>query len=344
MRERALLILLFAAGCLGLPLLGLRGAAAPTEETQIVLLEQAPVVEQTPEDSGQLPTVSRRRDYFDILNLTTGRVDRVPAEDYVAGAIAAEMPYQFELEALKAQGVAAYSFALANADAQEENPDPALKGADFAADPEHMQGYATRESSREFLGSHYDAAWEKIDQAAEEISGLVLTWEEEPIFAAYHAISCGMTEDASHIWGGGLPYLTPVNSSWDRLADGYLEEADFSPRQVEEILTEAYPQLQLEGAEEDWFTQAQYCASGYLESIRAGEVEIPGTQLRELFGLRSSAAEVRYESGTFRFLTKGYGHGAGLSQCGADYMASQGAGCQEILAHYYPGAVLAREE
>ena len=106
----------------------------------------------------------------------------------------------------------------------------------------------------------------------------------------------------------------------------------------------AYPEASFEGDSDNWVGEIRRTDAGSVTSLTAGGQEITGGEMRELFGLRSSAAEVRYESGTFRFLTKGYGHGAGLSQCGADYMASQGAGCQEILAHYYPGAVLVREE
>lgn len=280
-------------------------------------------------------------DAFRILNQSTGEVETVPIAEYVRGAIAAEMPADYHPEALKAQGVAALSYALYSAQLQRgaENPDPALKGADFSADPDNNKGYMTEAGARAFYGDGFDLAWAKLTAAAEEADGLVMLFEGEPVAAAYHAISAGMTESAENIWDGPLAYLTATDSEWDILAAGYRSTATFT-RQEFSALCEAEG-ITLGEDPTGWIEILERSSSGYVTRVRVGDTELRGNRLRTMLGLRSAAFELLPSGQSITFEVRGYGHGAGLSQNGADYLARQGWSCEKILRHYYTGITLA---
>ncbi|MDD3230143.1 MAG: stage II sporulation protein D [Oscillospiraceae bacterium] len=279
---------------------------------------------------------------FRLLDRSSGQVLEVSAEDYVRGAVAAEMPPTFHPEALKAQAVAAHTYALRCHLEQERAPDPELSGADLAVDPANWEGYITEEQARERFGENFVLWWDRISQAAAAAGQLVLLYEEEPIVAAYHAISAGRTEAAGNVWAHGLDYLSPAESFGDTLAPGFESTVQFSAQQVEELLKAAYPGLILPGDRREWLRVVSRSESGYVLTVDAGDIQVTGKDIRSLFGLRSSFFTVSYTLDTFTFTVEGYGHGVGLSQYGADYMARQGSSFTEILAHYYQGATLAK--
>lgn len=281
---------------------------------------------------------------FKILDETTGKVETVPLRDFVRGAVAAEMPGAFHEEALKAQAVAAHTFALHNHLLQQQNPDPALQGADFSADPSNMLVYITEEKAREFYGEEKaDLHWGKICAAADSVVNYVLEYDDEPIVAAYHAISAGQTEDASNVWSGEAPYLLPAESEGDLLAPNYETVVTLPRETVKSALLMAYPDAQLPDSEpETWFSAVERSGSGYVTSVGIGGVEAHGKDIRTLFALRSHNFEVLYQedAGVFLFVVYGYGHGVGLSQYGADFLARQGYTFDEILMNYYSGVTL----
>ncbi len=300
--------------------------------------------EDSPQASLPASTVSAYGvDHFKILDQSTGKVVSVPLRDFVRGAIAAEMPVSFHPEALKAQAVAAHTFALHNHIVQQQNPDPTLKGADFAADPSNMLVYITEEKAKEFYGNNGDLYWSKICQAADSVLPYVLEYDNEPIVAAYHAISAGQTENAANVWIGSAPYLQAADSEGDILAPDYETTASFSADEVEEKLLSAHPDIHLPTNPEDWFNIQELSPSGYVVQTEIGGVNIPGKEIRELLGLRSHNFQVEYGTDDqFYFTVRGYGHGVGLSQYGADFMARQGYTFDEILRNYYTGVNLKR--
>ncbi len=272
---------------------------------------------------------------FRILDRTTGKVAKVSIRDYVRGAIAAEMPATFHQEAMKAQGVAALSYALNMAIAQRENPDETLKGADFSADPQNRQGYMTEKQIKEFYGETAEYNWAKICEAADEACKVVATYEGEPIAAAYHAISSGVTENAANIWEGPVPYLIEADSGWDVLAEGYKTVVTLSQDEVKERLTAAGAVLGQDFT--SWLEVEERSPAGYVTKVRAGDLTLHGNELRNILGLRSACFFLSAQTRGFVFEVRGYGHGAGLSQNGADYLARQGKDFRQILHHYYTG-------
>lgn len=281
---------------------------------------------------------------FRILDETTGEVAEVSRQDFVRGAVAAEMPASFHSEAMKAQAVAAHTYAIHNHLVQRASPDPALKGADFSADPGNLKVYITEAQAREFYGEKADLYWNKITAAADAVQDYVLEYEDEPIVAAYHAISAGTTEDASNVWTGSAPYLFPVESGGDLLAPDYETTVQVSAETLRSALADAYPEITLGEDPAEWFGDITRSGSGYVLEAELGDGVVPGKDIRQLLDLRSHNFDVTHGDAGFTFTVYGYGHGVGLSQYGADYLARQGEDYQAILGHYYTGTVLKRLE
>ena len=282
-------------------------------------------------------------DSFQILNLTTGEVDTVSRLDYIKGAICSEMPPDFHQQAMMAQGVASLTYAVRAALEQQQAPDSDLNGADFSADPQNWQGYVTQELAEERYGDKFEQYWSKISQAAEAVQNYILLYEESPIVAAYHSMSAGVTETAANVWTSDVPYLQPVESEGDLLAPDYESTAQFSAQEVAQRIAAEYPDCQLTGDPSGWFSEPVYSESGYVTQIQVGGLTLHGKDIRRIFDLRSScfSLSLSEDGGTFTFQVKGYGHGVGLSQYGADYLARQGNSFDQILLHYYTGATLA---
>ena len=274
-------------------------------------------------------------DGFDILDERTGEVFTVSAKEYTRGALAAEMPPTFHPEALKAQAVAAHTYALHQKQVREG------EGYDLTADPENWKSYTTQEIFFERYGQAAPAYWQAICDAADAVAPYLLAYEGEPIVAAYCSMSAGQTEDAGNVWEGGAPYLVPVESPGDTRAPDYETTACFSAEEMRQLLLAAWPQAQLEGDPSGWIVVGERSESGYVTQVEVGGIQAHGKELREALDLRSSWMEISYTAAQgFSILVRGYGHGVGLSQYGADYMARQGASFDEILLHYYPGTTL----
>ena len=277
---------------------------------------------------------------FAIYNTATSKVETVSVQDYVRGAVAAEMPPSFHLEALKAQAVAAHTYALYRQNLSRLSPDPVIQNADFSADPDHGKGYMTEEMARERYGDQFELYWSKICEAADSTLGYVLTYDGQPILAAYHSTSNGETEDAVNVWSASVPYLVPVESEGDLLAPDFATTETFTPKEVRALFSTAYPSHTFPASQEDWFVVKERSDSGYVTQIQVGDQILHGKEVRQVLGLKSSDFTVSFQNGTFAFQVEGYGHGVGLSQYGADYMARQGATFDEILTHYFTGAKL----
>ena len=258
-------------------------------------------------------------------------VTEYSVNDYIFGVVAAEMPALYESEALKAQAVAAYTFACYKINNS--------KGGeyDISADPKTAQCFITRDEAAARWGEKAEEYTKKIDDCIAAVQGEMLTYNGAPIFAAYHAISAGSTNNCADVWGNELPYLKSVESMGDCLAEGFLSEATFSADELAERLksiTSAADQPQ------NYFSKPSVTDNGYVKQINYCGKTISGSQICELLGLRSSNFEIKFDDNTFTFTVKGYGHGVGMSQTGADYMAKQGSSYEEILLHYYSEAKL----
>lgn len=273
---------------------------------------------------------------FKILDLTSGKVDTVPVLDYVIGTVMSEIPASYQVEAIKAQAVAAHTYALHHHLTQLENPDPNLKGADFSADPSSHQGFMTTDTAKERFGTKYNEYYKKISAAVSEVIDQILIYDDEPIIAAYHAISAGQTEDAANVWKGSADYLVAVDSKGDEYSPEYESIVAVTFDELKTAMSKENPDVVFDGDDpEKWVEIVSKSDSGYITEIRVGDTTMSGMDFRTMLGLRSSNFSISFSGNGFAFVVKGYGHGVGMSQYGSDYMARQGAKYREILGHYY---------
>lgn len=322
MKRMISLLLLFFAAFMLIPMISLRQPESPTPP--------AGSGAAAPELTGS----------FQIFDLSTSTVITVGYFQYIVGAVAAEMPASFEPEALKAQAVASFSYALQQHSAQQQSPDPALRGADFSADVAKRVGYMTEEAARAFYGARFETYWDKINDACRAVYGVVATSGGSPIAAAYHAISPGTTEGAGNVWGADLPYLQPVDSAADQKAPNFESTAKFTRAEATALLTAAFPAIALPEKLQNWFGSPRLSASGTVLQIPLGSAALDGQSVRRIFSLRSAAFSVSASDNELVFTVRGYGHGVGLSQYGAEMMAREGRRYDEILKHYYTGIEL----
>lgn len=268
---------------------------------------------------------------FRICDISNDTVTEMKTSDYIFGVVAAEMPALYEKEALKAQAVAAYTYACVK---KAENAD---KSYDLTTDPSLDQSFITKEEAEKRWGDKAAEYREKIESAVKETEGYMVTYEKKPILAVYHAISSGMTESCEEVWAKDLPYLKPVASPGDKLAPEYSSKAEFGEEEVKTKLSEL---CTVEGEAKDFFGNIKKTQSGTVKTLTVCGKEVTGAAIRSLFGLRSANFDVAYDGGVFTFTVYGYGHGVGMSQYGANYMAKQGSGFKEILCCYYSGCTV----
>lgn len=256
------------------------------------------------------------------------RIAEMTMAEYVRGVLAAEMPAQYHLEALKAQAVAARTRVLW----QVRQGGCALHpGADICTDSAHCQGYASMEACRERWGENTEAYTSRLARAQMETAGQWIAYEDKPITVLYHANSGGRTENVQTVFAQSLPYLVSVESHEDQNARDFQQETAFSYEAAAEKLgctaDEIRRSLSIGG----------YTDSGRVSHVQIGEKRIEATELRKLLGLRSTWFSITTDEEQIVFHQRGYGHGVGMSQAGANQMAASGAGYQAILQHYYTG-------
>lgn len=269
------------------------------------------------------------------------RVEDMDISEYLKRVVSAEMPADFEPEALKAQAVAARTYLISRMNAAADgNSAEEHKGADVCTDSAHCQAYITEEARRETWtekGIDADEAWEKISDAVTDTDNLIMTYGGEPVSAVFHSASSGKTERAADVWGEDIPYLQSVESEGDLYSPKYASEVRMSAEDFKKIA-----ESNIEGVswENGFFGNIVRSGAGGIVTLDVGGVNIKGTELRRIYDLNSTNVELTETDGNIKMNVKGFGHGVGMSQYGADYMAKQGKKFDEILKSYYTGVKL----
>lgn len=270
--------------------------------------------------------------------LTANGVETVTMSDWLPGVVAGEMPALFEEEALKAQAVAARTYIMYSMGREK----PAHPEADVCDDPACCKAHSTDEELREKWGESYEENMARVLEAVRSTDGEYMSYGGEVIQAVFHSSSAGRTEDSAAIWQAE-PYLVSVESP-ETAEDvpNYVTSVIVSPEDFREAVLTVHPEAEFGEDPAFWLGAAVRDASGRVESVDIGGTQVPGTELRTIFKLRSTAFTLDYTAEGFLFTVTGYGHGVGMSQYGANVMAEDGADYEEILTHYYPGAELTR--
>lgn len=264
--------------------------------------------------------------------------EQMTLERYLTGVVRGEMPASFEMEALRAQAAAERSYVYYQLAAGRKDAHP---DADFCTDHTCCSAYLSETAAREKWGGDF-APWNtRVEQAVSDTDGQVVLYNGRPILAVFHSSSAGRTAAAGDVWSGDLPYLVSVDSpEGEETVPNYYSTVTFTAAEAKEKLLAAHPELKLSGAPDRWFGAAAENGSGRVETVSVGGTDIEGTELRQIFGLRSACFTVAADSESVTFRVTGYGHGVGMSQYGANQLAREGKTWQEILEWYYTGATV----
>lgn len=275
-----------------------------------------------------------------ITVLNDGTVTTMPLESYVAGVVAAEISPTFPADALRAQAVAARTYAIHK---QRSGPPPEQhKGAEVCTDYHHCTAYLemTTQASATW-GKQADTYTDVVEKAVQATAGEILTVNDIPIVAVFSCASGPKTEAAVDVWGSEITYLQSVTSPGGEACPKYNSEVTVSATEFRSKVKQTFPTADVTGAPNTWFTSSVRSQGGGVKTVMLGGVRVEGTAVRTLFELNSTNFTLTTTADSITFHAVGYGHGVGMSQYGAKYMAEHGSGYQEILAHYFPGTVLA---
>lgn len=267
------------------------------------------------------------------------KVVEIPIEDYVKSVTSSEMPISFDDEALKAQAIAARTYAIS----KKLRPYMPDKGADVC-DTVSCQVYMTKEKRIEAWGEKGEENWKKISKLVDETKGIVLSYNNELVkYPQFFSTSSGNTENSIDVFSSDVPYLVSTESKGEEVAPKFISEFKFTLTEFIDKLNSKYNDLKLT---KDKIKEAINILSrsdaGGIKQINIGSLDIKGSEFRLLLGLSSTNFEFEINGDEIIFKCKGYGHGVGMSQWGANIMSKEGNEYDKILKHYYTGVELSK--
>lgn len=255
---------------------------------------------------------------------SNGSVINLNMTDYLIGVVSSEMPASFNLEALKAQSVLARTYAL-----------KAKQTGKKLTDTVNTQSYIDIDQMKNKWGNSFNTYYNKIKNAVENTNGEYLSYNGNYIEALYHSTNNGKTESSLDVFGNYYPYLISVSSEYDKNASSYL-------RTINMPLDTISNKLGLNLNNDSVISILSYTDGGNIKEININGNNFSGKKVRELLGLRSADFDISISDNNVNITTRGYGHGVGMSQYGANGMANAGYGYKDILSHYYPGTTLTK--
>lgn len=279
------------------------------------------------EISANAQKIKAEKTYFKVYRTESKKIEKISVSDYLCGVLASEMPVSYEKEALKAQAVAAYTFALYRAEHTS-------KEYDVTDNYKTDQAFTPLEEIAEKWGDNASEYTAIIKSAVASVSGMYLSYDNQTALTVYHAISSGKTANCNEVWQKDIPYLVSVDSSFDKTAPNYISTVSLSEQELKEKLKDF---ITFSGAPQDFFKDINKSESGRVATVKICNSEITGGDIQKALSLRSANFDITFQNDTFTFTVYGYGHGVGMSQNGANAMAKQGSDFEEILYHYYPG-------
>ena len=268
-----------------------------------------------------------------LLHQKTQEVEEVALDNYLYNVVSAEMPADYEFEALKAQAIVARTYTVYKIQNKKHD------NADICDDSTCCQAWVSKEDRlARWDEDKRETNWSKIEKCVNETKGKIITYENKPINAFFHANSGGTTELPVNVWGGtGLPYLQVVETAGEEGYRQYSSEVVLTQEELLNKLKTKYQDIQINFNNNEDLKISEYTDSGRVKTVKFGNHELSGTETRSLLELRSTNFEILKENEKIRFSVKGYGHGVGMSQTGADAMAKEGKSYEEIIKHFYVG-------
>lgn len=269
-----------------------------------------------------------------VLHTKTNTIEEMNLDEYLYGVVSAEMPVDFDIEALKAQAIVARTYTIYKIQQNQSKHGE----AHICDNPACCQAWITKEDRlARWDEDKRENNWNKIMYAVNETKGKIITYDGKPINAFFHSNSGGATEAPVNVWGGsGYPYLQTVETAGEEGYDQYSSEVELSKDEFVSKLKEKYSDFNINFDDANSIQILENTTGGRIKTIKIGNHNLSGVEVRTIFGLKS--ANFNIETGeNVKFKVTGYGHGVGMSQTGADSLAKQGYKCEEIIKHFYVG-------
>lgn len=263
-----------------------------------------------------------------VFRTSKNEIEKLPLEQYVVGVVASEMPADFEHEALKAQSLTARTYIVRHLLAEKNISLP--KGADVG-DTQLHQVYKNDEDLKKIWGSDYNWKINKIRKAVYETKGQIIVYNNQPITAAYFSTSNGYTENSEYYWTNAIPYLKSVASPWDLQSPKYSDKKVLTVKEFEQKLG-----VKLNNSAKIGEIVSR-TPGNRVAKVNISGKEFTGREIREKLELRSTDFTWERKGDQIIITTKGFGHGVGMSQYGANGMAKEGKTYKEIIQYYYKG-------
>ena len=267
-----------------------------------------------------------------VLRSASQKIETLPLEKYIVGVVSAEMPSVFEMEALKAQALTARTYIVHHL--LNGSVDGLPAGAQVTDTVSH-QVFKNEEELRAQWGRKYEENMKKITEAVLETEGQILTYEGKPITATFFSTGNGYTENAEAYWDNAYPYLKSVESPWDEQSPTFQEKITMSISDFEKKLGVQINNTKKVGK------IVERTPGKRVAKVEIDGKQFTGKQIREALNLRSTDFTWSIKGDAVIITTKGYGHGVGMSQWGANGMAKEGKTYEQIVKHYYQGIEIA---
>ena len=288
----------------------------PVFFTKITVESSSLIAEKNTEELGQSQDKSVEYNYgnyqtIKLLHTETNTIEEIPLDEYLYGVVSAEMPVDFEMEALKAQAIVARTYTIYKI-TQNQSKHGDAHICDSSA---CCQAWITKEYRlSRWDEDKRDANWNKIVTAVNETKGKIITYEGKAINAFFHSNSGGATESPIDVWGGGgYPYLQTVTTSGEEGYTQYSSELIISKEDFIAKMQEKYSDFNINFEEQNCIQIIEYTSGGRIKTIKIGNKNLSGVEVRTIFGLRSANFTVELLD-NIKFQVTGYGHGVGMSQ------------------------------
>lgn len=273
-----------------------------------------------------------------LLHSKTNTIEEIPLDEYLYGVVSAEMPVDFDMEALKAQAIVARTYTIYKIEQNQSKHGDAHICDNSAC----CQAWITKEDRfARWDEDKREENWNKIVLAVNQTKGRIITYNGKPINAFFHSNSGGSTEAPVNVWGGsGYPYLQTVETAGEEGYSQYSSELEISKEDFILKMKEKYNDFNIDFNRQDCIKVIDYTSGGRIKTIKIGNHNLSGVEVRTIYGLKSANFTVEIND-KIKFNVTGYGHGVGMSQTGADSLAKQGYGCEDIIKHFYTGVEIA---
>lgn len=279
----------------------------PSIKDEITIPDKEPTEEIKPVETKTYVTVNR----------SNGQVIKLELNEYLIGVVAGEMPASFNKEALKVQSIIARTYVL-----------NAINKGIQITDTVSTQRYIDTNEMKKLWGNSYNTYYNKIKESVLSTENMVVTYNNNLIECVYHSTSNGKTEDSKNVWGNSFPYLQSVDSHWDKETSSYFRTINITKQDLS---------TKLGITDITKITILSRNESGRVEKVKVNDKIYTGVEFRNKLGLRSADFDITIDKDNIKIDTRGYGHGVGLSQYGANGMAKEGCTYEQIIKHYYKG-------